>query len=81
MAIPQILQQLQGANLGQIRQMMLMLKSAGDPQAMLTQMMQNNPQIGQVMQFVRQYGDPQKAFYAACQQRGVDPNEILKMLQ
>ena len=86
MNIPPILQQLQGAsslgNLGQIKQMMSMVRSAGNPQAMLMQMMQNSPQMGQVMQLVNQSGgDPKKAFYDVCQQKGVDPNEILGMLR
>ena len=84
--MPQILQQLQGknlpGNLGQIKQMMGMVKNAGNPQAMMNQLIQSNPQMGQVMQLINQSGgDPQKAFYAACQQKGVDPNEILNMLK
>ena len=86
MSLPQILQQLQKTslpgNLGQIKNMMNMVRSAGNPQAMLAQMMQNNPQMRQVMDVVNQYGgDPQKAFYAIAQQRGVNPDEILNMLR
>ena len=86
MSLPQILQQLQKTslpgNLGQIKNMMNMVRSAGNPQAMLAQMMQNNPQMRQVMDVVNQYGgDPQKAFYAIAQQRGVNPDEILNMLK
>ena len=86
MAIPQILQQLQRVNLpgnlGQIKQMMGMIRNAGNPQAMLNQMMQNNPQMNQVMDFVNQHGgDAQKAFYSLCEQRGVNPDEILNMLK
>ena len=86
MAIPQILQQLQRVglpgNLGQIKQMMDAVKSAGNPQAMLNQMMQNNPQMRQVMDLVNQHGgDAQKAFYSLAEQRGIDPNQILNMLK
>ena len=86
MSLPQILQQLQRANLpgnlGQIKQMMQMVQSAGNPQAMLAQMAQNNPQIGQAVQLINQSGgDPQKAFYALCKQRNVNPDEILGMLK
>ena len=86
MAIPQILQQLQRVNLpgnlGQIKQMMGMIRNAGNPQAMLNQMMQNNPQMNQVMDLVNQHGgDAQKAFYSLCEQRGVNPDEILGMLK
>ena len=86
MAIPQILQQLQRVNLpgnlGQIKQMMSMVKSAGNPQAMLNQMMQNNPQMRQVMDLINQHGgDAKKAFYSLAEQRGIDPNQILNMLK
>ena len=85
MAIPEILQQLgrmQSPMVGQIKQMMQMVKSAQNPQLMLNQMAQSNPQIKQVFDFVRQSGnDPQKAFYALAQQKGVNPNDILNMLK
>lgn len=83
--IPQILRQLsasQNPGLGQIKNMMNIVKSAGNPQAMLSQMMQSSPQMQQAMSIVSQYGgDPQKAFYALAQQKGVDPQEILNMLK
>ena len=86
MPIPQILQQLSAnslpGNLPQIKNMMQMVRSAGNPQALLAQMAQNNPQMRQAMELVGQYGgDPQKAFYALAQQRGVNPDEILNMLR
>lgn len=84
MSLPPILQQLQRNNPGmaQIRQMMSMVRTAGNPQAMLTQMMQNNPQLQNAMRLVKQAGgDPKKAFYDLAQQRGVDPEEILNMLK
>ena len=83
MAMPGILQQLARSNpmLSQIKQMMGMVNGAQNPQAMLSQMMQSNPQMRQVMELVNQSGgDPRKAFYALAQQKGVDPNEILNML-
>ena len=68
--------------MGQIKQMMGMLRTAQNPNAMLNQMVMNNPQIKQVMDIVQQYGgDPMRAFYAVAEQKGVDPNEILNMLR
>lgn len=87
MSLPQILQQLQGArqlpgNLGQIKNMMRMVQNAGNPQAMMNQLMQNNPQLRDTMNIVNQCGgDPQKAFYTLAQQKGVNPEEILNMLK
>ena len=68
--------------MGQIKQMMSMLRSAQNPSAMLNQMVMSNPQIKQVMDIVQKHGgDPMKAFYAVAEEKGVDPNEILNMLR
>lgn len=47
----------------------------------VNQTMQNNPQIKQVMDYINQNGgDPKTAFYKLAQEKGVDPNEILKQV-
>ena len=84
MAIPQILQQLGGGVTipPQIKQMMQMMRSAGNPQAMLNQMMMSNPQIKQAMDFVKASGgDPKAAFYRLAAERGVNPQDILNQLK
>ena len=59
-----------------------MLKSAGNPQAMLSQMMANNPQYAQVQELVKASGgDAKAAFYKLAQERGVDPNTIIDALK
>ena len=69
-------------NLNQIKQMMNMVKSAGNPQAMLQSMAQSNPQMKQVLNFIGQSGgDPKTAFYKMAEEKGVDPEEILSMLR
>ena len=82
--IPQILQQLGGGLKipPQIKQMISMVKSAGNPQAMMNQLMQNNPQMQQVMEIVQKYGgDANKAFYALAEEKGINPQEILDLLK
>ena len=84
MAIPGILMQLARNNpmIGQVKQMMGMLKTAQNPQAMLNQMMMNNPKLKEVMDLVNQYGgDPEKAFYSLAEQKGINPQEVLDMLK
>lgn len=69
-------------NLNQIKSMMNMIKSAGNPQAMLQALVQNNPQMRQVMTLINQSGgDPKTAFYKLAQEKGVDPQQILDMLK
>lgn len=80
--ILQALRSSQPNNLSQIKNMMNMVKSAGNPQAMLQSMMQSNPQIKQVMDIVNKSGgDPKTAFYKMAEEKGVDPEEILAMLR
>ena len=84
MAMPGILQQLTKTSqmMGQIKQMMNMVKGAQNPQAMLNQIMMSNPRMKQVMEIVNQYGgDPDKAFQAVAQQNGINPQEIMNMLR
>lgn len=62
--------------------MMEMLKTAQNPQAMLNQMMTNNPKLKQVMDLVNQYGgDPNKALAEISKQYGVTPNDIYELLK
>ena len=69
-------------NLSQIKNMMNMVRSAGNPQLMLQQMAQNNPQMRQVMDLINQSGgDPKAAFYKLAQEKGIDPQQILDMLK
>ena len=68
--------------MGQIKQMISMVKGAQNPQAMLNQIMMSNPRMKQVMEIVNQYGgDPDKAFQAVAQQNGINPQEIMNMLR
>ena len=60
---------------------MQMLKGSSNPQQMFQTMLSQNPQMKQVMDYVQQSGgDPQTAFYKLAKEKGVDPNQILKML-
>lgn len=55
------------------------LKSYGNPQVMVNQMLSQNPQINQIIQ---QYGgDPKTAFYKYAEANGVNPDEILNMMK
>lgn len=84
MPLPGILPQIARANpmMSQIKQMMGMVNSAQNPQAMLSQLMGNNPQMKQVMDIVNQCGgDPKTAFYKLAEQKGINPQDVLDMLK
>ena len=68
-----------GTTLNQAKQMIQTLKSSGNPQALINQMVSRNPQINQI---INQYGgDPKTAFYKYAEANGIDPDEILNMMK
>ena len=59
-----------------------MVNASQNPQAMISQMMNNNPQMKPIMDAINAAGgDPRKAFYSMAEKMGVDPQEILKMMK
>ena len=65
--------------MSQARQMAQAIKSCGNPQAMVSQMLAQNPQVNQI---INQYGgDAKTAFYKYAEANGIDPNEILQMMK
>ena len=65
-----------------IRNALNMVRNAQNPQAMMAQMLGNNPQMQQINQLISSAGgDPRKAFYALAEQNGIDPEQILNMLR
>ena len=66
----------------QINQMMQMLKTARNPQAMLNQMVSCNPQMKQVIDYINQNGgDAKAAFYKLADEKGVNPDDILSQIK
>ena len=65
--------------LAQARKMVQTIKTCGDPNAMISQMVSSNPQINQI---INQYGgDPKTAFYKYAEANGVNPDDILQMMK
>lgn len=55
--------------------------SLRNPQAMMNQMLMNNPKIQEALSFIKQTGNsPQGAFIALAKQKGVDPQAFMKEL-
>ena len=77
-----MLMSLFSSRLGPIRQMMQTVQAAQNPALAIQQMAGNNPQLQQAMQLVQQSGgDARAAFNKLCQERGIDPQQILGMLK
>ena len=70
----------QFGNLAPLKDMLAMLNSAQNPQAVLNMLAQKNPQVGQVMKMIGGR-NPQEVFYSMCKERGVNPDDILSQLK
>ena len=56
------------------------VKMAQNPQAVMNQLMMNNPQMKQAMEIVNQYGgDADKAFRTVAEQNGLSPQDIMNL--
>ena len=62
-----------------IKRMMGMYRAAQNPQAILQQMARQNPMVSQIMQMSQ--GNLKDTFYQMCQQKGVNPDDILAQLK
>ena len=76
-----MLMNLFSSRLWPIRQMMQTVKAAQNPALALQQMAGNNPQVQQALQLVQQSGgNAQAAFEKLARENGMDPQQILAML-
>ena len=72
----QLKQQIQPA-----KQALRQAMSLTNPQAMMNQLLMNNPNTQQALNFIKQAGNnPQQAFINLAKQKGVDPQTFMKEL-
>ena len=72
----QLKQQIQPA-----KQALRQIMSLSNPQAMMNQMLMNNPNVQQALTFIKQAGNnPQTAFMNLAKQKGVNPQEFINEL-
>lgn len=69
-------------NLQPVKQMMQVVRNSNNPEAMINMLAESNPQLKQALDIIRQAGNnPERAFYALCEQKGIDPQQILDALK
>lgn len=66
-------------NIQQIKRMMNMFKSIQNPQEAMNQLAKQNPMVANIIQMSN--GDLKGTFYKMCQEKGINPDDILKQLQ
>lgn len=72
----------QTPQIGQIKSMMNMLQVASNPQAALQSILVTNPQLKELIPLINKNGgDYKKTFYDLAAQRGVNPEEVLKLIK
>ena len=69
-------------NVQQMKQLATVFKNARNPQQLLMNMANQNPQVKQVMTMIQNSNkSPKDLFYEVAKQKGIDPNQILNLLQ
>lgn len=66
-------------NIQQIKRIMNMLKSIQNPQEAINTLAKENPMVANILQISN--GDLKGTFYKMCQEKGVNPDDIIKQLQ
>lgn len=67
-------------NLAPLKNMLAMVNSSKNPQAVINMLAQKNPQFGEIMQMIGGR-NPEQVFYSLCNERGINPNDILSQLK
>ena len=61
---------------------MNILKASKNPNMMLQNLIRNNPQMREILNYINQNGgDPKAAFQKMAEEKGVNPDDVIKMLQ
>lgn len=66
---------------GQMKSMYQAFQNTKNPMALFQQMAQSNPQLQPIMNMLRQGMNPNQLFNQVCQQRGINPQELINMLR
>lgn len=65
-----------------MKQMLNAIRSSKNPQQLFMNMAQQNPQLKQLLTTINSSGkSPKELFYEVAKQKGIDPNQIINMLQ
>ena len=68
-------------NIAPAKNLLNTIRNSANPQAMLQQMMLQNPQISNVIKYINDNGgDAREVFYKTAQEQGINPQEIINVL-
>lgn len=70
------------SNIGNIKSSVNALRSLGDPNKALEQLIQGSPQMKQALDYVNSHGgNPKEACYGLLKEEGIDPAQIEQALK
>ncbi len=67
--------------MGQIKNMIGMFRNSNNPMQLFQQMAMTNPQMQPIMNRIRQGQNINDIFQEVCQQRGINPQEIMNLIK
>lgn len=67
--------------IGQMRSMYQTFQNSKNPMMLFQQMASRNPQLQPIMNMLRQGMNPNQVFNQICQERGINPQELMNMLK
>lgn len=66
--------------IGQMKNMMDMFRNSKNPMMLFQQMAQRNPQLQPILNMYRQGMNPNQILENICKQKGINPQELMNML-
>ena len=67
--------------IGQMKSMYQAFQNAKNPMALFQEMAIRNPQLQPVMNMLRQGMNPNQIFNQVCQQRGINPQDLINIFK
>ena len=69
-----------GINMQQLKQVFNVVRYSKDPQAMLDQMIKNNPQLASTINVIKANGNYEQVFRNMCKERGINADDFINQL-
>lgn len=69
-----------GVNMGQVKKIYDMLRYSNNPEAMLNNLLAQNPQMAQTINLIRNNGNYEQIFRSMCQERGINADDFIRQM-
>lgn len=69
-----------GINMGQVKQIYNMLRYSNNPDALLNNLLSQNPQMAQAINLIRSNGNYEQIFRNMCRERGINADEFIRVI-